>query len=516
VKLHPIALTLAAAALGWVVYRRRRMGWRERALWLVAAAALVVYGIGLIHLPSAEKVIESIGTTLGKWTYLLVAAAAFLETGAFVGLVAPGETIVLLGGFVAGQGEISVVLLLALVWACAVAGDVTSYWAGRRLGRQFMLRHGPKVKITEERLERVEDFFARYGGRTIFFGRFVGLIRAIAPFIAGSSRLPFGRFLPYDIVGAGLWATYLVLLGYIFSKSLHQLLEFAKRGSLALAAVIVLVAGIVIAYRYLRVPDNRRKVEAWVDAQADKPVVGPVVRAARTTWRRALVPAGRLAARLAPGAYELQVMTLLAVGLVGGFAFGFLAWLVGDGHRFLVDARAFDVADALRSGAGIAIVKIVTVLGTAPLLAAVIAAAAIWLTTRHEGIDAVAVVVGGVLTFVAVHIAKPAIDRPRPPDPLASADTASYPSGHAAYAIAWVAVALVLSRLAPGRGARLGLVLAAIALAAAIGLSRVYLRVHYMSDVVGGWGLGFAVFAGAGLVALLVRRLRQNGRRRPA
>jgi membrane-associated phospholipid phosphatase len=146
----------------------------------------------------------------------------------------------------------------------------------------------------------------------------------------------------------------------------------------------------------------------------------------------------------------------------------------------------------------------------------VIAAAAIWLTTRHEGIDAVAVVVGGVLTFVAVHIAKPAIDRPRPPDPLASADTASYPSGHAAYAIAWVAVALVLSRLAPGRGARLGLVLAAIALAAAIGLSRVYLRVHYMSDVVGGWGLGFAVFAGAGLVDLLVRRLRQNGRRRPA
>ena len=81
---------------------------------------------------------------------------AFLETGAFVGLIAPGETTVIVGGLVAGQGEISLFVLIALVWVCAVAGDVTSYLLGRRLGRDFMIRHGPRVKITEERLVQVE------------------------------------------------------------------------------------------------------------------------------------------------------------------------------------------------------------------------------------------------------------------------------------------------------------------------------------------------------------------------
>ena len=99
-----------------------------------------------------EQLLEDVSATLGAWTYLLVGALAFLETGAFVGLVVPGETAVILGGAVAGQGETSIVLTIAIVWFCAWAGDTTSFFIGRRLGRDFVLRHGPQVRITPRAL----------------------------------------------------------------------------------------------------------------------------------------------------------------------------------------------------------------------------------------------------------------------------------------------------------------------------------------------------------------------------
>ena len=86
--------------------------------------------------------IEDIAEALGPWTYALVGVMAFLETGAFVGLVAPGETVVIAGGVIAGQGEIDLLPLIGLVWVCAVLGDTTSFYIGRRLGRAFLERTG--------------------------------------------------------------------------------------------------------------------------------------------------------------------------------------------------------------------------------------------------------------------------------------------------------------------------------------------------------------------------------------
>ena len=189
----------------------------------LAAAGAVLIGVGAIELPNVEHIIAEAGEPLGKWTYLAVGVLAFLETGAFIGLVAPGETTVIVGGLVAGQGQISLLVLIAIVWTCAVLGDVTSYTLGRRLGRDFMVRHGARVKITEERLEQVEAFFEKRGGSTILIGRFIGLVRAIAPFIAGASRMPLRKFLPYDVLGAGLWATTFCVLGFVFWRSFDKL-----------------------------------------------------------------------------------------------------------------------------------------------------------------------------------------------------------------------------------------------------------------------------------------------------
>ena len=106
-----------------------------------------------------------------------------------------------------------------------------SFWLGRRLGRGFLLKHGPRVKITEERLEQVEAFFARRGGVTILIGRFLGLVRALAPFVAGASKMPFRQFLPYDVVGCGLWASTFTLLGYFSWRNIDRAAEIASTGA---------------------------------------------------------------------------------------------------------------------------------------------------------------------------------------------------------------------------------------------------------------------------------------------
>ena len=158
--MKPAPLVFAVALGVFLVLRWRRLSNEARVLLVLAAAGLAVYGTGLVELPNFEKLITDLGESLGKWTYLLVGVMAFAETGAFLGFVAPGEFTVIFGGVVAGQGKIDVIPLIAIVWAAAVAGDVTSYTLGRRLGRGFLERHGrrsrsPRIASTRSRTSSV-------------------------------------------------------------------------------------------------------------------------------------------------------------------------------------------------------------------------------------------------------------------------------------------------------------------------------------------------------------------------
>src|SRR5437762_6463101 len=219
-KLLPIVFAFAVAAV--IVWRWARLGWPVKLAGAAVSAAVALYGAGVFHLPELEKVVASVGSTLGPYTYALVAVMAFLETGAFVGLLVPGEMVVIVGGVVAGQGHIELLPLLGLTWICAFTGDLTGYALGRRLGRRVLLEHGPHVHITEARLARVETLFARYGLGTILIGRFVGLVRPIAPFLAGASRYPAGRFAAVARAGTGLSSAAFVLLGFAFCQSFEQ------------------------------------------------------------------------------------------------------------------------------------------------------------------------------------------------------------------------------------------------------------------------------------------------------
>jgi membrane protein DedA with SNARE-associated domain len=208
----------------------------------------VLTATGTVQLPDLEKALSDFSDTLGAWTYALVGGLAFLETGAFVGLVAPGETAIVLGGVVAAQGDISLPLVLLVAWLAAAAGDYASFLLGRRLGRRFLLARGPSVGVTTPRLVRVEQFYARHGAKAILIGRFIGLVRAVSPFLAGASGLRTRAFLPWSLLGTAVWASAYTLAGYAFHRSFASATHVLTYGALGLAVV----AAVVLAVRARR------------------------------------------------------------------------------------------------------------------------------------------------------------------------------------------------------------------------------------------------------------------------
>jgi membrane protein DedA with SNARE-associated domain len=483
----------------------------------VVAVVAALYATGAMpDFPDVEKLIEDVAQTLGSWTYLLVGVLAFLETGAFVGLIAPGESVVIIGGVIAGEGEISLIVLIGIVWTAAVLGDTTSFFIGRRLGRGFILRHGPKVKIDEARLEQVESYFERHGGKTILIGRFIGLVRALAPFVAGSSGLPYRRFIPFSVIGCGLWATVFCVLGFIFYESFDQVANVAGKATFGFGVTVAVIAACVFAYRRFRKPEERRKAVEWMER---RPLFRPLLVVLRPLWRRVLAPVWRLLSpqvrflgnRVTPGDLGLELTTTLAVTGVGLYVFTVYAvTLAGDLTTTPADRELLDLVDRLNVNETITdLVKIVTDLGAFPTTATLVLAVAILLASRRSWIELGSLVAGFALLYVGVQLSKNGIDRPRPDAPLTGAEGASYPSGHAAYATVWVAAAVAVSR---GVATRTALVVVALVIAAAIGLSRIYLRVHYWSDVAGGWGLGAGIFGLCAVIGLVVAYVRHNDR----
>jgi undecaprenyl-diphosphatase len=244
---RPVPLA-AAAALGLALARVwARITRAPRALALAALAFLVVYGAGVFALPDVEGALLGLGDTLGGWTYLVVGGLAFAETGLLLGLFSPGESALLLGGIVAGQGEVDLLALLVLVALACIAGDSAGFWLGRRFGRGLLERHGARLRMTPERVARVEGLLARHGGPVVFGGRFVGFIRPLAPFVAGTMRMPYARFLRWDAAGCVGWTCVYVLLGHASWQNVDRATETA---GLVVAGVTALVAlGALVLWR---------------------------------------------------------------------------------------------------------------------------------------------------------------------------------------------------------------------------------------------------------------------------
>jgi undecaprenyl-diphosphatase len=474
---------------------------------LVAAVAVGYYVLSRqVESIDLQGLLEDISNTLGAWTYLLVGVFAFAETGAFIGLVVPGETVMTLGGAVAGQGAIDVYLLIAIAWFAAWLGDTTSFFLGRRLGRGFVLRNGPRFGISNERFERVEDYFGRHGGKTIFIGRFIGLVRALAPFIAGSSGMGYRAFVPYSILGTGLWSSLHIVIGYLFSRSIETAAEYAGKGAFLLGSLIVVVVGSVLLYRHFRVPENRVAAVRWMESHR-------VSRWLVVAARRYQPQLRFLWNRVTPGGtFGLEFTSLMAALAVALFVLvAYIVVIGGDPGPTSGDERAIDVVERLRSGFLTDVAKVVTFLGSGVFTWGLAAVCAVALAIRRRWAEVGVLLAGMTMTSVGFLEIKDAVDRPRPEDGLVATSDSAFPSGHAAHSVLylWIALTIVL-RLRPGMARATAVILTGLALTIVVGLSRVYLGVHYMSDVSAGWALGVAAFSFSAAVALVITQVRQN------
>jgi undecaprenyl-diphosphatase len=310
------------------------------------------------------------------------------------------------------------------------------------------------------------------------------------------------------VLGCGLWVSATVVIGYVFSKSIDTAINYAGKGAVILGTLIVVVVGVVWATRYLRVEENRVEAVRRLDDHAATRWLPAFARRHETGLRL-------IGDRLTPGGtFGLEFTSLMAVLAVALFVLvAYIVVVEGNPGPTTGDETAIEVAEAIHCGFMTGFSKVITFLGSGGFvwaLALVCAAALAWARRWTE----VCVLLAGILLIqLGFSEIKTWVDRPRPPDPLVGTHGSSFPSGHAAHSViyVWLATTIVV-RLRPGMARATLVVVAGIVVTALVGLSRVYLGAHYLSDVSGGWALGAATFSICAAIGLVVSQLRHNPR----
>lgn len=192
-----------------------------------------------IELLSLEKILE----LASQYGYLAVFLGIAIEN---TGIPIPGETITIVGGFLAGNGELNYWLVLGTAIAGAVVGDNFGYLIGKIGGWAFLLRLGKFLRIKQERLEEVREKFSQNAAKAVFFGRFIALLRIFAGPLAGIAEMPYGKFFICNLGGAVAWASVMVSLSYFLGKiiPLEQLVNLIAR--FGIFALLLVVAWIFV------------------------------------------------------------------------------------------------------------------------------------------------------------------------------------------------------------------------------------------------------------------------------
>jgi membrane protein DedA with SNARE-associated domain len=173
-----------------------------------------------------------------------------MENSVFIGLVVPGETILLAASFYAARGDFDIILVILYGALGAVIGNNVGYYLGLKGGRPFIERFGRRFFISDARIKAAENYFDSHGGKTVFIGRFVSGIRVFVSPLAGAARMSFGKFLLYTVLAVLSWTIGMGILGYVFGQNWDLLLKIIERiGWVALGFVLILLVG---AYLFRR------------------------------------------------------------------------------------------------------------------------------------------------------------------------------------------------------------------------------------------------------------------------
>lgn len=168
----------------------------------------------MIHL---DVHLATIISQYGSWTYILVFAVLFAETGLVVIPFLPGDSLLFALGTFAATGTLNIWVLAIGVLVAVFLGDNTNYWIGHHIGPKLF--SGKKLRwLNENHLRETQNFYAKHGGKTIILARFLPIIRTFAPFVAGVGKMPYGEFISYSLVGVITWAGLALTSGYLFGN----------------------------------------------------------------------------------------------------------------------------------------------------------------------------------------------------------------------------------------------------------------------------------------------------------
>lgn len=190
-------------------------------------------------------------TEYGGWTYAILFGIIFAETGLVVTPFLPGDSLLFAAGAISARGGLHPAVLFGLLSAAAILGDSVNYWIGSTLGRRVF--EGRVKFIKRDHLRKTEEFYARYGGKTIVIARFIPIVRTYAPFVAGAARMDYSKFIFFNITGALLWMFVFVWGGYWFGNIPMVQENF---GLVVIAIILVSVMPPVIEY----INSRRRRV----------------------------------------------------------------------------------------------------------------------------------------------------------------------------------------------------------------------------------------------------------------
>jgi len=422
--------------------------------------------------------IEHLGI-IGYWLVLLV---SFAESLAFVGVFVPGGILVVLAGFLSAQGYLDLGDLIWFAAIGAILGDSLSYWLGSK-GVRFFRNENRILKLSH--LEKGEQFFKKHGEKSVLLGRFIGPMRPIVPFVAGLFRMRQRTFLFWNIVSGFLWAAGYLLLGYFFGGVASVIEAWTTRAGFF--AFIALISILVLWFLVRR----SRPIFSFFFSIAvsirDAIVFNPDVQ--KLVGRHPHI-FSFLKRRFNKEKFSGLPLTLILVSFVyvASLFLGIVEDIISSDPIVAADIRVANLLYAFRDMELITFFTWVTLLGKWEIVfgGAIVATILLWMWRKRVYVFPLWFTLIGSEIFNL--LGKLAFHRPRPEVAYYAEHSFSFPSGHATIAVAFYGfLTYIFLRETKRWGRKAAILFWGLVVIIAIGLSRLYLGMHYVSDVWGGY-----------------------------
>ncbi|MES2470793.1 MAG: bifunctional DedA family/phosphatase PAP2 family protein [Patescibacteria group bacterium] len=398
---------------------------------------------------AVTTVVSLLQQVLEHGGYWIITLISCLEALPLIGSIVPGHTVVVAGGFFAKLGVLNLYYVIGLATLGAIVGDGIGYYLGKRYGYSLVTRYGKYFLVNQEQIDKAKALLAKHTGKSLVFGRFNPISRAFMPFFAGTSRVDPVRFWVYNIVGGIIWAVSSVLIGYVFGASYTIVAHYIGRFTLIGLGLSLLL---VIAYRFI---NKRRHIFAK---------------------------------------YQLYTLIISVFSLY--IFFKTLQDTISiPSYMANLDVWVAEMITFFHTGWAITTMGAISHIISPETLTFAAFAMAIWYAYKRHWHNVWIILASYPVGLAWAYTLKAVVGRVRPLTMLVPETGFSFPSGHATASALFFSIIVYLAIQHSRHRIRreVQIVLAVIA-AALIGFSRLYIGVHWFSDVVAGYALGIFWF----------------------